>query len=271
LPLATRERPAPASPALDEIVRAEQTVIGRILRDNAEYRHVAGILRPEHFTERLHWGVFEKAQALIEAGRPAAFADILPRVASVGLGGALAGPYLERLMAEASPSADLARLARFLARAAGERAAKPADGTGYEEDFYLWANEQAERLRRGEWSRLDALNLAEEIEDLGREVYNELESRFRIILLHLLKWDHQPGRRTRSWTASIKVQRIDAEELLQKHHSLGPRVPEAIAEAYRRARIEASGETDLDEDTFPPECPYSFDEIMTRPIPWPPE
>lgn len=116
-----------------------------------------------------------------------------PRVASVGLGGALAGPYLERLMAEASPSTDLARLARFLARAARKRRAKPADGTSYQDDFYLWANEQAEHLRRGNWSRLDALNLAEEIEDLGREVYNELESRFRIILLHLLKMGSPAG------------------------------------------------------------------------------
>jgi hypothetical protein len=270
LPLATRERPAPASPALDEIVGAEQTVIGRILRDNAEYRHVAGILRPEHFTERLHWGAFEKAQALIEAGRPATPADILPRIASVGLGGALAGPYLERLMAEASPSADLRTLARFLARAARERAGKSAGGAGYEDDFYQWANEQAERLRRGEWSRLDALNLAEEIEDLGREIYNKLESAFRIILLHLLKWDHQPERRTRSWTVSVKVQRLEVERLLDRHHGLHPRVAEAIGDAYRLARIEASGETDLDEDAFPPGCPYSLDEIMTRPIPWPP-
>jgi hypothetical protein len=50
---------------------------------------------------------------------------------------------------------------------------------------------------------------------------------------------------------------------------LEPRVSEAIAEAYRRARIEAAGETGLDKRSFPEECPYSFDEIMARPIPWP--
>jgi hypothetical protein len=195
--------------------------------------------------------------------------NILPHVASVGLGGALARPYLERLIAEASPSADLRALARLLARAARERRTRAPAGTRYEQDFYLWANEQAEHLRRGDWSKLDALNLAEEIEDLGREVYNELRSRFRIILLHLLKWDHQPERRSRSWASSIEVQRIDAEELLGKHHSLEPRIPEAIADAYRRARIEAAGETGREKRAFSGECPYSFDEIMTRPIPWP--
>ena len=34
----------------------------------------------------------------------------------------------------------------------------------------------------------------------------------------------------------------------------------------RLARIEAAGETDLDEDAFPPECPYAYDEIMERPV-----
>jgi hypothetical protein len=75
--------------------------------------------------------------------------------------------------------------------------------------------------------------------------------------------------RTRGWTASIEIQRIEVEDLLQESPSLRWRVPEAIAHGYHLARIEASGETDLDEDVFPNECPYSFDDIMTRPIPWP--
>jgi hypothetical protein len=268
MPLATRERP-PASPALNEILEAEQTVIGRILRDDAEYRAVARFLKPDDFTERLHWGVFAEVGALIEAGKPATIAAILPRLPSVGLGGVLANAYLEKLVAKAPSTANLRHLAEFLASAARERRSKPPDGAGYEEDLYLWANQQAEHLRRGDWSRLNALNLAEEIEDLGREVYTDLEGRFRIILLHLLKWDHRPHERARGWTASIEIQRIEVEDLLQESPSLRWRVPEAIAHGYHLARIEASGETDLDEDVFPNECPYSFDDIMTRPIPWP--
>jgi hypothetical protein len=42
---------------------------------------------------------------------------------------------------------------------------------------------------------------------------------------------------------------------------LKPRINEAIARAYRRARIEAAKETGLDEATFPATCPYSFDDI----------
>jgi Domain of unknown function DUF29/DnaB-like helicase N terminal domain len=266
--VAQRQTPF-TSDCLNDVIEAEQAVIGAILRDNTAYRRLVGVLTPECFTERLHRGVFERVQALIEAGRPATPNAILPHVASVGLGGALAAPYLERLIASAPPSAETPDLARFLAQAARARAAEASDGAGYEDDFYAWANQQAERLRRGEWSKLDALNLAEEIEDLGRDLYHKLESAFRIILLHLLKWDHQPERRTRSWTVLIKVHQIRADSLLDKHPSLKPRVNEAVREAYRLARIEAAGETGLDEDAFPPECPYTLDEIMSRPIPWP--
>src|SRR5215218_2046377 len=242
------QRQTPFTPdRLNAVVEAEQAVIGAILRDNAAHRRIAGVLTPECFTERLHRGVFERARALIEAGRPATPDAILPHVASVGLGGALAGPYLDGLIASAPPSADAAGLARFLAQAACARAAGNPDGAGYEDDCYAWANQQAERLRRGEWSKLDALNLAEEIEDVGRELYDKLESAFRIILLHVLKWDHQSERGTRSWAGSIKVHRLDAGALLDKHPGLKPRADEAIRDAYRRARIKAAAETGLDE------------------------
>ena len=97
-----------------------------------------------------------------------------------------------------------------------------------------------------------------------------LTSAFRIILLHLLKWDHQPERRTRSLTTSIRTQRLAVLYQLEDCPSLAPQVPDLIERAYQRARIEASGETDLDETVFPEDLPYTLDEIMTRPIPRPP-
>ena len=141
----------------------------------------------------------------------------------------------------------------------------------YGHDVYAWAFAQAQRLRRGQFSGLDALNLAEEIEDLGNEVYNRLENALRITVMHLLKWDHQPERRTRSWQPSIRDGRLDAAKLVQRHPSMRPRLEGAIEEAYRRARIDAAGETGLDESAFPAACPYPYETIMTHPTPWPPE
>jgi hypothetical protein len=99
---------------------------------------------------------------------------------------------------------------------------------------------------------------------LGREQFNKLVSALRLLMLHMLKWDHQTALRSRSWVLSIEEQRLEIADVLADNPGLRPRVAEAIARAYRRARIEAAKETDLDETVFPPACPYSFDDIMSR-------
>jgi hypothetical protein len=137
-------------------------------------------------------------------------------------------------------------------------------GAEYERDFYSWLREQARHLREGRLEALDRDNLAEEIEAVGREQFNKLVSASRVLMLHMLKWDHQPSARSRSWVLSIQEQRLEIADVLADDPGLKPRVAEAIARAYRRARIEAAKETGLDEDTFPATCPYSFDDITKR-------
>lgn len=143
------------------------------------------------------------------------------------------------------------------------------EGTAYEADASAWALEQADHLRAGRWSRLDVVHLADEIEALARSERRALTSALQVILLHLLKWDHQPGRRTRSWVDSIRTQRLAVAEDLEDNPSLVPQLDEIVARAYRRARIKAASETGLDDNAFPAECPYTFDDVMTRPVPWP--
>jgi uncharacterized protein DUF29 len=141
----------------------------------------------------------------------------------------------------------------------------------YEEDLYSWAVEQAALLRANRIAEADAKNIAEELDDVGHEQYDKLESALRLILMYLLKWDHQPARRSRSWRATILVQRNHATKVLRKNPGLKPHIAEALADGYRDASIEAAAETDLEEDMFPRDCPYAYDEIMERPIAWPPQ
>lgn len=42
------------------------------------------------------------------------------------------------------------------------------DPQSYDEDFFVWTQHQATLLRDGKWDALDLLNLAEEIESLGK-------------------------------------------------------------------------------------------------------
>ena len=136
----------------------------------------------------------------------------------------------------------------------------------YDRDLYSWAVEQAALLRAGRIAEADALNIAEEIDDVGNEQYDKLESALRLILLHLLRWDYQPQQRSRSWTLSVAVHRKHASKVLRKNPGLKPLAGEAVADAFDTARLEAADETGLEVETFPLECPYSWQEIMERPV-----
>jgi Domain of unknown function DUF29 len=146
----------------------------------------------------------------------------------------------------------------------------PQEPARYDRDLYSWAVEQAALLRAGRIAEADVLNIAEEIDDVGNEQYDKLESALRVILLHLLKWDHQPERRSRSWRGSIRAQRHHIQKVLRKNPGLKARLDEAVAEGYAAARIDAANETGLEDEVFPVDCAYSIEEIMERSIDWPP-
>lgn len=134
----------------------------------------------------------------------------------------------------------------------------------YETDFYAWTIEQASLLQSHQWHHLDLENLIEEIISLGKQQRQELRNRLSILLAHLLKWEYQPQHRSRSWLATIRVQRRDILSLLQNNLSLKPYLQEALLKAYENSRDLAMGETNLPEVTFPELCPYDLEEILNN-------
>lgn len=46
----------------------------------------------------------------------------------------------------------------------------------YEQDFYGWTQQQAKLLREGALDHLDIINLAEEIQSLGKQQRQELKT-----------------------------------------------------------------------------------------------
>ncbi|HEX8665792.1 MAG TPA: DUF29 domain-containing protein [Beijerinckiaceae bacterium] len=135
----------------------------------------------------------------------------------------------------------------------------------YQGDFYTWTREQGALLRAGRFDAIDWENIAEEIESLGRTEFDKLVSFYALIMLHMLKWEHQPNLRSRSWAISIENHREHAAEVLNENPGLKSRLDEALERAYRRARGEAIAETGLWKSTFPDTCPFTLDEVLTRP------
>ena len=130
----------------------------------------------------------------------------------------------------------------------------------YDEDFYAWTQEQAEYLRAGLWSAVDAEHLAEEIEDVGREQRHAMESHLTNLLMHLLKWRYQAGRRSRSWRVSIRNARIEIEK--RKTGRLEQELEVRFATAYTNARKLAADDTGLPIETFPEVCEWEMGEIL---------
>ncbi len=134
----------------------------------------------------------------------------------------------------------------------------------YEEDVVAWAGEQARLLREGRLDLLDIAHLAEEIEDVGKSEQRELANRMAVLLAHLLKWRHQPGRRGASWQVTIRNQRRGIARRLDETPSLRPRLDQRDwwAGIWDDATAQAAEETGLSE--FPDTCPWSAHEVLDQ-------
>ena len=169
----------------------------------------------------------------------------------------------------------------------------------YATDFYAWCLTTAQLVREGQWDAIDPKALAEELESLGKSQKRELESRLEGLVMHLLKWEHQPGRRQEghSWYDTIREHRSQIARLLRDNPSLKPQVAPLLAEVYPEARAWALGEMTaytqekllrqfiqrdpldqrlgrgLDLQAFgisplPPQCPWTEGQILDKDF-WP--
>lgn len=141
-----------------------------------------------------------------------------------------------------------------------------AGSARYADDLYGWVEQQIALLRAGRLDEIDADNIAEELSDVAHNQYDKLESALRVLMLHLLKWDHQATHRSRSWVSTVHEQRKRITRVLRKNPSLKPHISEAVAEGYEDARDDAVEETGLAVRIFPADCPYDWAAITTRVI-----
>ena len=132
----------------------------------------------------------------------------------------------------------------------------------YEQDFCIWATENAQLLRENQLYEIDTANIAEELESMGKSQQHALVSRLAVLLMHLLKWQYQPQRRSRSWELTLIEQRQEISELLEDSPSLKHDIDAKIAKAYKKALIKAERETGIRYTSFPTNCPYLLEQIL---------
>src|SRR5947209_14405606 len=125
----------------------------------------------------------------------------------------------------------------------------------YETDETAWLEAMARLARQRRGAELDYEHLAEFLTDMARRDRREVESRLAVLIAHLLKWQYQPAKRSRSWLVTIEQQRQELLRLLTSgtlHNHAEAVLPAVYADGLRLAALE----TGLPAATFPPECPY---------------
>ncbi|MBW4558631.1 MAG: DUF29 domain-containing protein [Trichormus sp. ATA11-4-KO1] len=129
-------------------------------------------------------------------------------------------------------------------------------------DFYLWIEQTAQLLRSHRWQEIDLEHLIAEVEDLGKSERRGIASQLTRLLLHLLKWQYQPQRRSDSWLDAITDSRTQIELALQDSPSLKNYPTEQLEASYQRARRQAAKQTGILISVFPQECPYSLELVL---------
>lgn len=148
----------------------------------------------------------------------------------------------------------------------------------YDQDYYLWLSHTAQLIKEGRFSELDAANLTEEIEDMGRSEKRAIKSNLVVVLLHLLKYKYQPEKRTCAgahrqpsagespkvigWKSSIREHRRRLRDDFKISPSLKRYFEEVFEECYQDGREQAADETGLPLDTFPEKSPFTPTEVL---------
>jgi hypothetical protein len=132
----------------------------------------------------------------------------------------------------------------------------------YEVDYVMWLADTIDKIKHQNYEQIDWANLVDEIEDISKSERRRLESNLVVVLMHLLKWNYQPERRSTSWESSIEEHRRRIRKALKASPSLKSYLEEVFQECYEDAVKQASIETQIELKEFPENCPYSISETL---------
>jgi hypothetical protein len=139
-------------------------------------------------------------------------------------------------------------------------------GELYLADETAWLEAMAALVADGRMDDLDRDNLLDYLTSMAKRDRKELTSNLVVLMAHLLKWQYQPEKRTRSWLTTIRDKQFDIEFDIQggtpRNHAHA-----TLGAAYVRAVHKAADETELPEETFPAECPFTLESALS----WRPE
>jgi len=131
----------------------------------------------------------------------------------------------------------------------------------FTEDETAWLEAMADLIRRRDLAALDLENLAEYLAGMARRDRREVKSRLVALLAHLLKWNFQPEKRSRSWRTTILSQRQELADLASRGF-LRTHAETVLPAAYENAVELAASETGVPAATFAEDCPLTVEQLL---------
>lgn len=141
----------------------------------------------------------------------------------------------------------------------------------YDQDYNLWIEKIIQQLRHcvltitSEDHPLEAVDLKhliEELESMGRHEKWAIYSNLKILLIHLLKYQYQPEKRTNSWRSTIREHRQRLQEAFRDSPSLKTYFNDVFERCYQAARELAAEEIGLAYNACRSVVPFAPAEVL---------
>lgn len=128
-------------------------------------------------------------------------------------------------------------------------------------DLQEWSVANAAAVGEGRLRQADVVNVAHRLRCLATEAEEELRSRLRILIRHLMRWQYQPDLRGAAWRLTIAYQRREIRSLLKLAPSLMAMLDDDLTDLYRDAQAEAIMESAI--ELIPDGVLYSVEELLS--------
>lgn len=137
----------------------------------------------------------------------------------------------------------------------------------YEKDYHQWLKITTQLLRERSFDTVDMEHLIDEISAMGRSEKLAIKSYLRLLIIQLLKWQHQPRDRSYKGVEIISEYRYKLNDLFLESQALRAFGFSVFQACYQHAYQTISTEDHFPvehfpAEFFPEEAPFSFEQVL---------
>ena len=135
----------------------------------------------------------------------------------------------------------------------------------YNQDYHAWLNANINSIKQGDLSNCDFEHIVGDLELMGANELNALESNLIVLITHLFKWKYQSLYRSNSWIRTIDENRRRIRRALKTSPSLKTKLKTMYYEeedVHKYAAKYFALETGLNANILEPHPEFTLDQLL---------